>query len=81
MGRRLELRLGKRLRVARYIEVLSGQSSGSHWGHREIQSCKMGQGRKHIQSHRIGEDCKQALIDREGGDQRKDYLIDGQEKD
>lgn len=68
-GRRLELRLGKRLRVARNIEVLSGQSSGSHWGHRQVQSYGMGQS------------CKQALIDRQGGYQRKDYLIVGPERD
>lgn len=41
----------------------------------------MGQGCKQIQSHRIGQDCKQAMIDRQGGYQQKDYLIVGQEKD
>ena len=55
--------------MARYIEALPGQSSGSHWGNRQVQSCRMGQ------------DCKQVLIDRPGGDQRKDYLIAGQEMD
>lgn len=80
-GRRLELRLGRRLRLVRYIEALPGKSSGSHWGHRQVQNRKMGPGCKQVQSYRMGQDCKQALIDSREGDQRKDYLVVARERD